>query len=642
MSGPDAAYNFALALGSGVAALVVARHLHLPSIVVLLATGVALGPDGLGWISPDALGAGLASFVSLAVAVILFEGGLGLDLQRLRAAATPVRRLVTWGALITMFGGGIAAQLILGWPPEQALLYGSLVIVTGPTVIRPLLRLVPVHARLATVLEAEGLLIDPVGAIVAAVALEVVVQRTVESFASGALGLVARLAFGAGAGLAIGGGLALLLRPARVIPAGLENLVVLGGGLAGFALCESILPESGILAVVLAAAVLANLAPQRARAVGEFQEQLTLGLIGMLFVLLAADVRLSTVLALGWPGVATVAALAFVVRPIGVLWCTRGSELSLQERAFTAWLGPRGVVAAAIASVTATTLDAVGVPGGPELRAMVFLSIALSVVVLGGLAPLAAWALRVRSPGRTATVILGADEVGLVLGEILRDAGHAILFTDKNPDSCRAAEQRGFPVVFGDALSPTTLGRLRLERAKIAIGLTTNTQLNHVFTLEAQEEYDVPDLYVAAARQQAEESARLARRHAVRVLFDRPKDVERWNVRLRHQQTERVRLKALPASRPAAEKARSEAAAPPAIPTPASATTARAAAETASPDAFVILAVRRGQWQPMHEGWTPRAGDEAIALLHRDEALSARAALLGLGWQVVEEGAAAA
>ncbi|MEZ4333366.1 MAG: sodium:proton antiporter [Myxococcota bacterium] len=643
MSGPGAAYNFALALGSGVAAHVVARHLHVPSIVLLLATGVALGPDGLGWIAPDALGDGLSAFVSLAVAVILFEGGLGLDLQRLRAAATPVRRLVTWGALITMFGAGIAAQLILDWPPERALLYGSLVIVTGPTVVRPLLRLVPVHNRLTTVLEAEGLLIDPVGAIVAAVALEVVVQQTVESFASGALGLVSRLAFGLGAGLAIGGNLALLLRPARIVPAGLENLVVLGGGLAGFALCESFLPESGILAVVIAAAVLANLAPERARAVGEFQEQLTLGLIGMLFVLLAADVRLSTVLALGWPGVATVAALAFVVRPIGVLWCTRGSELTIRERLFAAWLGPRGVVAAAIASVTATTLEAVGVPGGPELRALVFLSIALSVVVLGGLAPVAAWALRVRSPGRTTTVILGADELPIVLGEVLRDGGQTILFTDKNPDCCRAAEQRGFPVVFGDALSPTTLARLRLERAKSAIGLTTNAQLNHVFTIEAQEEYDVSDVYVAAARQQAEESSRLARRHAVRVLFDRPKDVERWNVRLRHQQTERVRLKALPPAKPATERGANEAPPPASIATQATAPNARAAAEAASPDAFVILAVRRGgHWQPMHEGWTAKAGDEAIALIHRDEALSARAALLALGWQIVEEDAAAA
>jgi len=621
LTDPGADLTFALALGVGVAAHVVARHLRLPSIVLLLATGVALGPDGLGWIQPDALGHGLAALVSLAVAVILFEGGLGLDLPRLRAAATPVRRLVTSGALITIVGAGLAAHLLMGWPAEQAVLYGALVIVTGPTVVRPLLRLVPVRNRLATVLEAEGLLIDPVGAIVAAIALEIVVERTLGSFANGALGLVLRLSFGAGAGVAIGGFLTLLLRFPRVIPAGLENLVVLGGALTGFALCESILPESGILTVIVAAAVLGNLAPARARVVGEFQEHLTIGLIGMLFVLLAADVRVATVVALGWPGVATVAALAFIVRPIGVLWCTRKSDLTLQERLFAAWLGPRGVVAAAIASVTAATLEAVGLDGGPELRALVFLTIALSVVVLGGLAPIAAWLLDVRAPGRETTVILGAEELALALGEALREAGNPILFTDKNPSCCRAAEERGFPVVFGDATAPTTLARLRLERARAAIGLTTNSELNHLFMLEAREEFDVPEVYVAATRTKGDESALLARRHSGHVLFDRPKDVERWNVRLRHDAVLRVQLRAVarPSDTPEVTLA-----------TPASA--------SASPDAFVVLAVRRGIWQPMHGDWITKADDEAIALLHRDEVETATAQLRELGWEVVGAG----
>ncbi len=616
---PD--FAFALALGAGVCAHVVARHLRLPSIVLLLATGVALGPDGLGWIQPAALGAGLPAFVALAVAVILFEGGLGLELQRLRAAATPVRRLITSGALITVFGAGLAAHALLGWPAERALLYGTLVIVTGPTVVRPLLRLVPVRNRLATVLEAEGLLIDPIGAIVAAIALEIVVQRTLGSVTHGMLGLLLRLGFGAGAGLAIGGLMTLLLRVPRVVPAGLENLVVLGGALAGFALCESILPESGILAVIVAAAALANLAPRPARLVGEFQEQLTLGLIGMLFVLLAADVRLETVIALGWPGVATVAALAFVVRPIGVFWATRGSDLSPRERIFAAWLGPRGVVAAAIASVTAASLESVGFEGGAELRALVFLTIALTVVVLGGLAPLTARLLDVRAPGRDAVVILGAEEIARALGSVLRDAGLPVLFTDKNPACCRAAEEAGFPVVFGDALTTTTLARLRLERARIAIGLTTNAELNHLFTLEAQEEFDVPEAYVAASRHSAEESARLARRHAVFVLFDRPKDVERWNVRLRHQVAEPVRLTAR-------TREPSEGAQEPPIP---------AATSGGADDAFVVLAVRRGGWQPMHAGWSPKAGDEAIALVHREERETALAQLLSLGWSVADD-----
>ncbi|MBK7948432.1 MAG: cation:proton antiporter [Deltaproteobacteria bacterium] len=618
MTDASADLTFALALLAGVAAHVLARHLRLPSIVLLLFSGALLGPDGLGWIRPDSFGEGLSTFVSLAVAVILFEGGLGLDLRRLRAAAAPVRRLVSWGSLVTLLGGGLAAFFLMGWPADRALLYGALVIVTGPTVVRPILRLVPVRNRLATVLEAEGLLIDPVGAIVAAIVLEVVLDRTMGSVASGAIGLIARLSFGAGAGFAIVGLLALLLRLPRVVPVGLENLAVLGGSLAGFAVCESILPESGILAVIVAAAVVGHSASDRAQIVGEFQEHLTIGLIGMLFVLLAADVRIETVIALGWPGVATVATLAFVVRPVGVLWATKGSDLTMRERFFAAWLGPRGVVAAAIASVTATALDSVGVEGGAELRALVFLTIALTVIVLGGLAPIASWALGVRAPGREVTVVLGCEELALALGEALRESGDSVVFADRNPVNCRAAEERGFPVVFGDVLAPTTLARLRLERARSVIGLTTNPALNQLFVLEAQQEFDVPAGYIAIDRSAANESARLARLQSARVLFDRPKDVERWNVRIRHQLVLPVRLRA-PRREPVAAGARESA----------------VGSSMGAQDPYVILAVRRDTWRPMDGDWEVRPGDEAIALFHRDEIEASTSRLRELGWEVV-------
>jgi len=606
-------FTFALALGSGVAAHLVARHLRIPSIVLLLATGLALGPDGLGWILPQSLGQGLGAFVSLAVAVILFEGGLGLDLGVLRTSAKSVRRLVTSGALITALGAALAAYYWMGWPADRALLYGTLVIVTGPTVIRPILRLVPVHSRLATVLEAEGLLIDPVGAIVAAVALEIVINRSLDSFASGAVGLFARLAFGLGAGAAIGWSIAMLLRYRRLVPEGLENLVVLGTALVGFAVCEAILPESGILAVVIAAAILGNLEPGRAREVGEFQEHLTIALVGMLFVFLAADVRISEVAALGRGGVATVVALAIVVRPLAVLWSTRGSELSIGERAFAAWVGPRGVVAAAIASVTAASLDAIGAPGGAELRALVFLTIAGTVVVLGGLAPVAASLLRVRMPARESVVILGADEIGLALGTLLKEGGATVIFADSNADHCRSAETRGFPVVFGDALAENPLSRMHLERARVAIGLTPNAELNHAFALDAHEEYGVAEVYIAASRGPGNASARLAERHSTRVLFDRPKDVDRWNVRLRHGLANPWRL------RYAAPSADGEA-----VPS------------GSSPDAYLLLAVRRdGVWLPMHHEFGAKNGDEGIALVLATEAKGAEATLKAMGWEPV-------
>jgi NhaP-type Na+/H+ or K+/H+ antiporter len=605
-------FVFALALLVGVAGQVVARHLRVPAIIVLLGFGVALGPDGLGWIRPAALGPGLLTVVSLAVSVILFEGGLGLDLRALRRAALPLRRLVTLGALVTTLGAGVAAAGLLGLPWPQAILYGTLVIVTGPTVIRPVLRFAPVRARLTTLLEGESLLIDPVGAIAAAVALEVVLSGTLQSAAVGAAGLVARLTFGAGAGVALGFALAFLVRVRRLVPEGLENLVVLGGALAGFATCEAILSESGILAVIVAGAVVAHAAPERVRHVGEFQELLTVALIGLLFVLLAADVRLADVVALGWPGVGVVATLVFVVRPLGVWLSLRGSEFAPQERWFVAWLGPRGVVAAAFASIVASSLDTHGVAGGSQLRALVFLTIALTVVVLGGGAPLVSRLLGVRAAGREGTLILGAERLGLVLGERLRSADERVTFADNNPEHCRAAERAGFSVVFGDALDPNVRGRMRLERARIVIALTSSGELNQLFAAEAAREHGVREAYVAASRDTSGASTRLASHHNSRVLFDRPKDIARWNVRLRHGAAVEKRIRFL-----------------------ASSERAPALVRSGDADAYLIAAVRSGKrWVPMHADYAPKPGDEGLALIHGSEASEAEAALAVLGWAI--------
>jgi NhaP-type Na+/H+ or K+/H+ antiporter len=606
-------FTFAAALAVGVACQLAARHLRVPGIVLLLAAGVALGADGLGWIEPRALGDGLLELVSLAVAVILFEGGLALDLRALRLAAIPVRRLITLGALLTVIGGALASHLLLGWPIRDAVLFGTLVIVTGPTVVRPLLRNVRVRQRLATVLEAEGLLIDPVGAIVAAVTLQVVLAPSVDSFASGALGLASRVAFGGGAGLAFGFALVGLLRWHRAIPEGLENLVALGAALVTFAICEEILSESGILAVTVAGAVVGNMERRVAGELGEFQEQLTIGLIGILFVLLAADVRMADVLALGGAGLGVVAVLALVVRPLGVWLATAGEGFEWRERAFLSWVAPRGVVAAAVASLAAVVLEGIGA-NGSELRALVFLTIGITVVVQGGTAPLIARLLGVRAPGRDAIIILGADELGFALADLLRTEDSRVLFTDSNPQHCLRAAARGFPVVRGDVLDDRTMMRMRLERARLVVGITPNTQVNQHFAGDAREEYDVREGYVAVAREGSDVVLRNVERQASRVLFDRPKDVDRWNVRLRLGQAE-IRIFSY------------------SPPSEGDATATPPVDLEGTVDPFLVLAVCRGErWAPMFSSFEAVAGDQAGIAVHRAEEEAALRELAARGW----------
>src|SRR5690606_5412643 len=338
-----------------------------------------------------------------------------------------------------------------------------------------------------------------IGAIVASVALQIVLG-TQDDPTGGIGALAARLAFGLLAGLAGGAAIALLLRSSRVVPEGLENLVALGGALRLMAGCDALLSQSGVLAVTVAGVVVGNLGARAGAALRGFQGVLTLGLIGLLFVLLAADVRLASVTALGVPGLLVVAALALLVRPLGVALCTLGTELERRERAFLAWIGPRGIVAAGVASLFAGALEQAGVEGGRELRALVFLVVATTVLVQGATAWLVAGALGVRLPARDAIAVLGANELALALAGVLRDGGRRVVLLDANPQHCRAAEGRGFAVVFGNALDERTGARARLEQAALALGVTPNGEVNSLFAREAREVFGVPATAIAVGR----------------------------------------------------------------------------------------------------------------------------------------------
>ncbi len=532
------AFTLALALAAGILCQSLARHVRVPGIVLLLAAGAGLGPDGLAWVQPDALGEGLIATVELAVAVILFEGGLNLEINRLRREQAAIRRLVTWGALVTLVGGAFAVHWALDWPLMRSLLFGSLVVVTGPTVIGPLVRGLRLRPRVATVLEAEGVLIDPVGAILAVLMLELATQPGADSLREGAQYFALQVAVGTGAGTLTGFALAFVLRARRLIPEGLENGFVLASVLLLFQACDFFVHESGILAVTIAGVVVGNLRSRVDRDLREFKDQLTVLLIGLLFVLLAADVRLEEVMALGTQGLLVVGLLILVVRPVCVWLCTAGSELTSRERLFVAWVAPRGIVAAAIASVTANALAEAGDPGAGELRALVFLTIAGTVLLAGVTAAPVAAMLGVRLPGRDRIAILGADGLGLCLGRWLQTSGVSVVFLDSNPEHVRQAQEAGISVIFGDAMQERTMQRARFESIGSAVGITPNQVLNSVFVSRARELFGVPQGYIAMTRAGTGIAPDLVERDEARVLFDGPHDTERWEVRGRHDEVE--------------------------------------------------------------------------------------------------------
>lgn len=528
----DPALTIALALAAGMVAQTVARHLKVPGIVLLLATGVLLGPDVLDIIRPAALGGSLHDLVGFAVAVILFDGGMNLNLERLRREARSIRQLVTAGALVTAAGGALASHWILGWNWTTSTLFGTLVMVTGPTVITPLLRRIKVEPRVATVLEAEGVLVDAIGAIVAVVALEIAIGPTGLSVAFGAWHVVSRLAFGTLLGAVGGLALAALLRFQRAIPEGLESVFTLAVVLLLYQGSNAIVPETGIVTAVAAGLVVGNARAHVVAELREFKEQLTVMLIGLLFVLLAADVRMIEVAVLGWAGVGLVAALMFVVRPLNVLVGTWGTDLTGREKAFLGWLAPRGIVAAAVSSLFAQTLQEEGIAGGSELRAMVFLVIAATVLVQGLSGGLVADLLGLRRPSNRGYVILGANPLGLALARALGETGEEVVLIDSNPQACRDAEAEGFRTLHGSGLDRGIQEQAELDTRAGCLGVTTNEEVNLLFARQAQRDFKAPRVWVALRRDHLGINEEAVHRFGGRVLFGEPQAVDLWTLRL--------------------------------------------------------------------------------------------------------------
>ncbi len=524
-----------LALAAGVVAQTLARHLKIPGIVLLLAAGVTLGPDGIGLIRPAELGPALDILIGFSVAVILFDGGLNLDLRRMRRQGKVIRRLLSTGVIVTVVGAAAAARLAMGWGWTPALLFGTLVIVTGPTVVTPLLRRIKVRRSVETILESEGVLIDAVGAVIAVVALEIALGEA--HMAAGALSAPLRLVTGLAVGLAGGGLMGLLLRWRTVVPDGYATIFTLSFTLAAYQLSNALVPESGIMAAITAGAIVANANPESEREIREFKEQLTVLLIGMLFVLLAADVRLAEVAALGWPGVLVVLALVLVVRPLNIVVCTVGSGLDWHERAFLAWVAPRGIVAAAVASLFATRLDAVGHGYGQQLRALVFLVIAATVVLQGMTAGWVARLLGVRRPGSKGVALLGAGPGPRLMARLLEDHGQDVVLIDASPGVCQEAEAEGLRVIFGNGLDEGVILRAQMDTRRVAVGATLNEGVNLLFARKMREDAKVPRVLALGEAGHAGVTREHFAAAGVGILFGGEIDAEMWSARLRRGKT---------------------------------------------------------------------------------------------------------
>lgn len=479
----------------GVGAQWLAWRLKLPSILLLLLTGFLVGPV-LGFIHPDELlGDLLFPVVSLSVAIILFEGGLSLRFSELPRIGGVIFKLISIGAAVTWLIATLGAHFLLGMSWPLALLLGAILIVTGPTVIGPLLRQIRPRGDTGVILKWEGILIDPVGAVLAVLVFEVILAGEFSQAPSAiAAGVMQTLLIGVVFGLAAAGLMILLMRRYWV-PDFLHNAVALLLAMAAFVASNVLQPESGLLTVTVMGLALANQRWVSIRHIVEFKENLRVLLIGSLFVLLAARLQVGDVLALGAMGLVFLGVLVLVARPLSVWLSSIGSDLTLQEKTFMSWMAPRGIVAASVSSLFAFELVEAGFPAAEQLVSVTFLVIVGTVTLYGLTAgPLARY-LGLSEADPQGVLIVGAHEFGRSVAAALQAQGVRALLLDSNENNVLAGPREGLEVQLGDVLAESTMDELDLQGIGRLLALTSNHEVNSLAALHFGEVFTRAEVY---------------------------------------------------------------------------------------------------------------------------------------------------
>lgn len=468
-----------------------AWRVKLPAILFLLLAGIVLGPVG-GVLDPDkVLGRLLFPTVSLAVALILFEGSLTLRFHELPGIGKAVRGLVSYGAVASLLLLALAAHLVAGLAWPIALLFGALACVTGPTVIAPMLRTLRPNARVANTLRWEGIVIDPLGALFAVLVYEAIVSRQ-EGHTIGIF--VATIGCGAVIGALSAWLMAFFLRR-QMIPEYLQNYAMLAAVLLAFSVSNTITHESGLLAVTIMGIALGNLRGVHIDDILDFKESLTTVLVSLLFILLAARLR--------WPlpdgmlgaGIALFVIAQLVVRPLTVALSSLGSGLNWRERALIGWVAPRGIVAASVSALFALRLDALGVAGAEALVPLVFTLIVGTVILQSATArPLAVW-LKVAEPEPRGVLIFGSDRVARAIGKALDEAGFRVVLADDDWDGIRLARMEGLATFFGNPASPHAGRHLDLTGIGRLLAVSTHRERNSLACVHYRQEFGREKVY---------------------------------------------------------------------------------------------------------------------------------------------------
>ncbi|HHG3480432.1 TPA: cation:proton antiporter [Vibrio parahaemolyticus] len=462
-----------------------AWRLRLPAILFLLLAGLIVGPF-MQWLKPDEiLGNLLFPLVSLAVAVILFEGSLTLNFKEIRGVSGSVWSIVSIGAIISWAATSVATHYFLGFTWELAMLFGSLIVVTGPTVIVPLLRTVRPNSTLANILRWEGILIDPLGALFVVMVYEFIVSHSAVNSME-VFGTI--IAVGVILGVASGAAVATVMRRAW-LPEYLQPFAVLMVVLGVFSVSNHIESEAGLLTVTVMGMWLANAKDINIQQILHFKEHLTILLITGLFIFLAARISLDDFAALGSGALLLFVFMQLVSRPLSIFLSTMRSNLNLKDKLFLSWVAPRGIVAASISSLFAIKLTEYGVDGASLLVPMTFMVIIGTVVLQSATARPMAIALGVAEPAPRGFLLIGANRVAREIGQALARYDRRVLMTDSNWEYIRQVRMMGLDYYYGNPISSHADDNLNMIGIGQVVALTPDQHFNIMACMQFVDEF---------------------------------------------------------------------------------------------------------------------------------------------------------
>ncbi|AZJ31519.1 MULTISPECIES: cation:proton antiporter [Tenacibaculum] len=478
----------------GILAQWVAWRFKIPAILPLILIGLLVGPiaaeffndDGSKWIEPiwdgeKGLfpGEGLYYFVSLSISIILFEGGLTLRRGEIKNIGPVITKLITLGSAVTFFGGAIIAHYVFGLSWELSFLFSGLIIVTGPTVITPILRNIPLKKDVSAVLKWEGILIDPIGALVAVLVFEFISVGGGAGFTGTALlEFLKIILFGTTFGFTFAHALIFVINK-KWVPHYLLNVVSLSTVLLVFVESELFAHESGLLAVVVMGMVLGNSKLKNLKEILYFKESLSVLLISILFILLSANIDYKELTLLyEWKTLLLFALIVFVIRPLAVFLSTSKSNLKTNEKLFISWVGPRGIVAAGIASLFGSKLLKQGIEGAEYITPLVFMVVLGTVLLNATTARLFAKLVGVFLKRSNAIMIVGASDLARMIAKYLKQNQRRVVLIDSNIENVEKAKEEGLESIEVNIYDDQLTDNIELNDVGYLIAMTGSDSIN--------------------------------------------------------------------------------------------------------------------------------------------------------------------